>query len=52
MVVHLIRAELFEIDAICLWCTAVHGITVALFITVLVGEAIASQPPIAVEPTE
>ena len=44
MVLRLIYAELFQIDAICLWCTAVHVITVALFIAVVVGEALVSQP--------
>jgi uncharacterized membrane protein len=43
MVVRLLYAELFEIDAICLWCTAVHAITVGLFATVLVGHALAAE---------
>jgi len=30
-VLYLLWAELFRIDAICLWCTAVHVVTVALF---------------------
>jgi uncharacterized membrane protein len=30
-VIYLLWAELFRIDAICLWCTAVHVITVGLF---------------------
>jgi uncharacterized membrane protein len=30
-VVYLVGVELFAVDAICLWCTAVHVITVALF---------------------
>jgi uncharacterized membrane protein len=46
MVLRLLYAELFQIDAICLWCTAVHVITVALFIAVVVGEALTSQPPV------
>ena len=29
----LIYAELFRIDAICLWCTAVHVLTLLLFIS-------------------
>ena len=29
--VWLIYAELFRLDAICLWCTAVHGIAILLF---------------------
>ena len=44
MVVYLVWAELFRIDAICLWCTAVHVCTLGLFATVLwrtaSGEAI------------
>jgi uncharacterized membrane protein len=35
MVVYLIWVELFRVDAICLWCTAVHVCTVVLFTTVL-----------------
>ncbi len=38
MVVWLIYAELFRIDAICLWCTVVHAVTIALFAVVLVAE--------------
>jgi len=30
-VVYLIWAELFRIDALCLWCTAVHACTVVMF---------------------
>lgn len=43
MVLYLVYAELFEIDAICLWCTAVHAITVILFAAVVVAEALAVQ---------
>ena len=39
-VVYLIYAELFEIDAICLWCSLVHVVTIALFIVIAVGEAL------------
>ncbi len=39
-VVYLVYAELFEIDAICLWCTLVHVVTIALFVVVAVGEAL------------
>ena len=35
MVVYLVSAEVFTIKAVCLWCTGVHVITVALFILVL-----------------
>lgn len=38
-VVYLVWAELFRLEAICLWCTAVHVITVVLLGLVLVGEA-------------
>jgi uncharacterized membrane protein len=43
MVVRLVYAELFQINAICLWCTVVHAISVLLFAVVLVGEAMAVQ---------
>lgn len=43
MVLHLLYAELFQIDAICLWCSAVHVITVALLIAILVGEAMTTE---------
>ena len=43
MVVRLVYAELFQIDAICLWCTVVHAISVLLFAVVLVAEALAVQ---------
>jgi uncharacterized membrane protein len=39
-VVYLIYAELFEIDAICLWCSLVHVVTIALFVVVAMGEAL------------
>ena len=37
MVLYLIYTELFTLDALCLWCTAVHGITFLLFVVTLVG---------------
>jgi uncharacterized membrane protein len=40
LVVYLVWAELFRIDAICLWCTAVHVLTVALFGLLVVGAAL------------
>ena len=47
-VLYLLYAELFEIDAICLWCTAVHALTLVLFGTTVV--ATASYPtPIALD---
>ena len=42
-VCYLIWAELFQINAICLWCTVVHGLTLVLFALVLVREAL--TPP-------
>jgi uncharacterized membrane protein len=38
-VVYLIWAELFAIGAICLWCTAVHALTLVLFAVVAIGTA-------------
>jgi uncharacterized membrane protein len=38
-VLYLIYAELFVLDAICLWCTAVHVIAVALFAVIALGTA-------------
>ena len=35
MVFYLLYAELFSIKAICLWCTAVHAITLLLFVLVV-----------------
>jgi uncharacterized membrane protein len=32
-VIYLLFAELFEIDAICLWCTAVHVLTFIVFVS-------------------
>jgi uncharacterized membrane protein len=34
-VVYLVYIELFKVDAICLWCTAVHVCTIAVLATVL-----------------
>lgn len=42
-VLYLLYAELFAVDAICLWCTAVHVLTVVLFGTTVF--ATASHPP-------
>ena len=39
MILWLIFAELFRLDAICLYCTIVHGITLLLFITIALGTA-------------
>ena len=37
MVLYLIYTELFTLDALCLWCTAVHAITFLLFVVTLIG---------------
>ena len=39
MVIYLVYAELFQIEAICLYCTAVHVVTVLLFVVVLVVDS-------------
>jgi uncharacterized membrane protein len=36
-VLYLLYAELFEIDAICLWCTAVHLLTFVVFVSTVFG---------------
>ncbi len=43
MVVYLVWAELFRIDAICLWCTVVHALAVALFAVVVLEAALRPQ---------
>ena len=43
MVVYLVWAELFRIDAICLWCTVVHALTIALFAVLALGVALQPQ---------
>jgi uncharacterized membrane protein len=35
MVIYLVSAEVFRIKAICLWCTGVHVITVAMFVLIV-----------------
>lgn len=39
-VLYLVWVELFRVDAICLWCTAVHVLAVALFAVVAVAGAL------------
>jgi uncharacterized membrane protein len=39
-VVYLVWAELFQIDAICLWCTVVHAVTLGLFAVVVLAAAL------------
>ena len=43
MVVYLVWAELFRIDAICLWCTVVHALAVALFAVLVLEAALRPQ---------
>ena len=43
MVLWLVYAELFIIDAICLYCTVVHGLTLLLFLS--------SRPPRSAAPS-
>jgi len=40
-VFYLVWAELFRINAICLWCTVVHALTLVLFAVVAVIQALA-----------
>jgi uncharacterized membrane protein len=44
-VLYLARAELYKIDTICLWCTAVHILTAALFGVIAVGTALLPAAP-------
>jgi uncharacterized membrane protein len=39
-VLYLVWAELFQIDAICLWCTVVHVVTVSLFAVLVLAAAL------------
>jgi len=41
LAIYLLWAELFQIHAICLWCTAVHVLTFLLFVTLLFGQVLA-----------
>jgi uncharacterized membrane protein len=40
-VLYLIYAELFILDAICLWCTVIHVISIALFAVIAIAMATA-----------
>jgi uncharacterized membrane protein len=48
-VIYLVWAELFRIEAICLWCTAVHTVTLLLFVVVVLDAAL--RPIDIPEPT-
>ena len=37
---YLLTVELFVVNAICLWCTAVHVLALALFATIALGTAV------------
>lgn len=51
MVLYLVYTELFVLDAICLWCTSVHVVTVVLFASIALGTAFAQNPQVqTVEP--
>jgi uncharacterized membrane protein len=41
---YLVYAELFVINAICLWCTVVHVLAFALFTVVALGTALTARP--------
>ena len=43
--VWLIYAELFRLDAICEWCTAVHAISILLFGITVFGTAVTAEDP-------
>ncbi len=52
-VLYLLYAELFAIDAICLWCTAVHVLTLVLFGTTVYATSAYPAPStevVALEP--
>jgi uncharacterized membrane protein len=43
-VLYLVYVELFVVDAICLWCTAVHVLVFALFVVTLIGSVRTPAP--------
>jgi uncharacterized membrane protein len=43
-VLYLVWVELFRVDAICLWCTAVHVLAVGLFAVVALASALREAP--------
>jgi uncharacterized membrane protein len=45
MALYLLWAELFQIHAICVWCTAVHILTFLLFVTLLFGLVLSEPEP-------
>lgn len=51
-VLYLLYAELFKIDAICLWCTAVHVLTLVLFASTVLATVSTSQVDDAFDPDD
>lgn len=49
MVCYLVYAELYEIHAICIWCTAVHVLTFLLFVVIVTGWDQARAPYLLAE---
>jgi uncharacterized membrane protein len=49
MILYLIAAELFIIEAICLYCSFVHGLTFLLFVAVVAATVSGTQPPAYVD---
>jgi uncharacterized membrane protein len=41
----LVYAELFKLHAICLWCTAVHVLSLIIFITTVLGTVATAEQP-------
>ncbi len=52
MVLWLVYAELFIIDAICLWCTVVHGLSLLLFVAIASASVVGSSSPALAEDFE
>jgi uncharacterized membrane protein len=44
-VLYLVWVELFAVNAICLWCTAVHVVTLCLFAAVSIGQSTGVSRP-------
>ncbi len=44
MVCYLVYVELVVVDAICLWCTAVHALTFLLFLTTVAATVLRALP--------
>lgn len=49
-VVYLVWAELFQVNAICLWCTGVHVLTLGLFAVTVFQAALTTTSPPACSP--